>query len=179
MHRPSPSCPLTLWPCALICIAHRTPFEALGCGMVGNVRWSGVRLSDVLPAIFKQLRPADADGREPSAAAAAAAAAAASKLHVVFEGADGYTSSTPAAAVLSEGGDCLLATHMNGEPLGKDHGFPCRALLPGIAGARSVKWLTSIRLSETPSTMPWNATYYKRADGSEVRWHATCWLRGT
>ena len=29
----------------------------------------------------------------------------------------------------------------NGEELTPDHGFPVRALLPGIAGARNVKWL--------------------------------------
>ena len=38
-----------------------------------------------------------------------------------------------------------------------------------ITGARSVKWLTSIRLSDQPSPAPWNANYYKRADGSEVQ----------
>ena len=75
----------------------------------------------------------------------------------------------PAREVLCDHGDCLLATHMNDEELAPDHGFPCRALLPGIAGARSVKWLVAIRLSDSPTAAPWNATYYKRADGSEVQ----------
>ena len=79
-----------------------TPFEALGCGMVGNVRWSGYRLAELLPAMFPQL--------------ASSPTAAIDRLHVIFEGADGYESSTPARAVLREAGDCLLATHMNGEP---------------------------------------------------------------
>jgi len=95
--------------------------------------------------------------------------AALSACHVIFEGADGYESSTPAREVLCEHGDCLLATHMNDEELAPDHGFPCRALLPGIAGARSVKWLVAIRLSDSPTAAPWNASYYKRADGSEVQ----------
>lgn len=120
--------------------------------MLGNVSWSGVRLSEVLTSVFPRLQSTPAS----------------SELHVVFEGADGYESSTPLTPLLAADGDCLLATHMNGEPLAPDHGFPCRVLLPGIAGARSVKWITSIRLSDTPSAAPWNAHYYKHADGSEV-----------
>ena len=140
-----------------------TPFEQLGCGMVGNVQWTGVRLSDLLPSMFPKLRSL------AKVAATGCDDAIQEDLHIIFEGADGYESSTPARAVLSDGGDCLLATHMNGEPLPADHGFPCRALLPGIAGGRSVKWLTCIRLSDRPSSAPWNANYYKRADGSEVQ----------
>ena len=33
------------------------------------------------------------------------------------------------------------AYEMNGLPLSPDHGFPVRALVPGVAGARSVKYL--------------------------------------
>jgi hypothetical protein len=50
---------------------------------------------------------------------------------------------------------------MNGEPLLPDHGYPIRAMLPGIAGARSVKWLDGLTLSRTPSNAPWNAHYYR------------------
>jgi len=129
-----------------------TPFEGIDCGMVGNVQWSGVRLAELLPAMFPRLRNLTGDN-----------------LHIIFEGADGYESSTPAKMVLGDGADCLLATHMNGDALAADHGFPCRALLPGIAGARSVKWLTAIRLSETPSAAPWNAAYYRQSDDAEVQ----------
>ncbi len=42
--------------------------------------------------------------------------------------------------------DTLIATHMNGSPLTKHHGFPARALAPGWIGAASCKWLTEIKL---------------------------------
>ncbi len=42
--------------------------------------------------------------------------------------------------------DTLVATHMNGAPLTKHHGFPARALVPGWIGAASCKWLTEIRV---------------------------------
>ncbi len=33
------------------------------------------------------------------------------------------------------------AYEMNGVILDRDHGFPVRVLVPGVTGARSVKWL--------------------------------------
>jgi DMSO/TMAO reductase YedYZ molybdopterin-dependent catalytic subunit len=40
-----------------------------------------------------------------------------------------------------------LAIGLNGHPLHPDHGGPVRALVPGWAGAASVKWLTEIKIS--------------------------------
>jgi DMSO/TMAO reductase YedYZ molybdopterin-dependent catalytic subunit len=45
--------------------------------------------------------------------------------------------------------DTLVATHMNGAPLTKHHGFPTRALVPGWIGAASCKWLTEIKVLES------------------------------
>jgi sulfite oxidase len=47
--------------------------------------------------------------------------------------------------------EVLLASELNGAPLPPDHGFPVRAVVPGWIGARSVKWLGKIILSEGPS----------------------------
>jgi sulfite oxidase len=89
--------------------------------------------------------------------------------HVVFEGADEYYASVPLSRVVERGNDCLLATHMNGEPLSPDHGYPVRALLPGVAGARNVKWLQSVSVQRGPCDSPWNAYYYKNRQGAQIQ----------
>lgn len=32
------------------------------------------------------------------------------------------------------------------KPLNRDHGYPLRVVVPGVIGARSVKWLDSINI---------------------------------
>lgn len=34
------------------------------------------------------------------------------------------------------------------KPLNRDHGYPLRVVVPGVIGARSVKWLSSINIIE-------------------------------
>lgn len=46
--------------------------------------------------------------------------------------------------------DVLLAWEMNGEPLRPPHGYPLRVVVPGWYGVASVKWLTEIRVIDTP-----------------------------
>lgn len=45
----------------------------------------------------------------------------------------------------------MLAWAMNGEPLPRTHGHPLRVVVPGGAGAQSVKWLYRIQAVENPS----------------------------
>ena len=132
-----------------------TPFENIQNGEVGNILWTGVSLKEVLKETF----PNECDEEENET----------EKWHVVCEGADEYESSTPLSHILQAKTDCILATKMNGEVLPRDHGYPVRVLLPGIAGARNVKWLQSIKLSKSPSRSPWNSHYYRRNDGSHIQ----------
>merc|ERR1712086_798743 len=128
-----------------------TPYEGIGIGMLGNAQWSGPRLVDILEVMYPNTmahwRAAPAD-KKP-------------KLHVCFEGADGYATSTPLCWIAERENDCILATTMNSEVLPKDHGYPVRALLPGIAGARNVKWLTKVTLSTEEASSAWQDAYYK------------------
>lgn len=49
-------------------------------------------------------------------------------------------------------GDVLLATHLNGQALSPDHGYPMRVVVPGWIGARCVKWLGAVHVSAEPSS---------------------------
>ncbi len=43
-------------------------------------------------------------------------------------------------------GDTLLATHLNGERLSIDHGFPCRVIAPNRPGVLQTKWVTKLEV---------------------------------
>lgn len=55
-----------------------------------------------------------------------------------------YGASIPIEKALNPAGDVILAYEMNGEPIPRDHGYPLRVIVPGIVGARNVKWLGKI-----------------------------------
>lgn len=106
-------------------------------GAIGTGTWTGVRLLDVL---------LEAGIEEDTA------------LHVAFEGADvvdtddgrmPFGASIPIEKALGE--EVILATMLGGERLAPLHGAPLRLLVPGYAGARSVKWLRRITVQATPS----------------------------
>ncbi|KAK5615671.1 hypothetical protein CRENBAI_023645 [Crenichthys baileyi] len=120
-----------------------------GITAIGNAKWSGVRLRDVLLAA----------GFGPEVAKWA--------RHVHFEGLDkdvtgtAYGTSIPINKAISEEGDVLLAYEMNGEDIPSDHGFPVRVVVPGVVGARSVKWLGRIVISAEESSSHWQQHDYK------------------
>ncbi|NQV24725.1 MAG: molybdopterin-dependent oxidoreductase, partial [Rhodopirellula sp.] len=65
----------------------------------------------------------------------------------------------------------LLTTKMNDQPLTSDHGAPLRGVVPGYVGARSVKWLGKIVVSDRPSPNHYVATAYKLVqEGTAIEW---------
>lgn len=125
-------------------------YENMKCGMVANVQWGGISLAAVMKGVYPGLQLSPGEETEGPDA-----------RYVEFHGADGYYASVPLARVLDDANDCLLATRMNGELLPRDHGFPVRTLLPGIVGARSVKWLERVVIRRGEGDSPWNNYYYK------------------
>jgi sulfite oxidase len=97
-------------------------------GAVGNARWTGIRLADVLKKAGIKER-----GK-----------------HVMFNGADQagkkpeYIRSIPLQKALHP--STILAYEMNGQTLPVPHGYPLRLIVPGWTGNHSVKWLTHIAL---------------------------------
>jgi sulfane dehydrogenase subunit SoxC len=65
------------------------------------------------------------------------------------EGADaaGHDRSIPMEKALD---DCLVATHMNGERLRPEQGYPLRLVVPGWEGNMWVKWLRRIEVGDQP-----------------------------
>ena len=156
--------------CTLTCAGNRRvehslikPVEGVPwrAGVIGNAKWEGVRLSDVLKKA----------GLKEHA------------KHVWFEGLDqikrgsgvvSFGGSIPIEKALLDTDSmlgALLATKMNDEPLNGDHGAPLRTVVPGYIGARSVKWLGKIVVSDRPSPNYYVADAYKLVtDGDKVEW---------
>jgi sulfite oxidase len=114
-------------------------------GAIGNAKWTGVRLADVL-------RAAGIDAGDTR--------------HVAFESHDRiadtdtrFGASIPLAKALAP--DTLVAFAMNGEHLSPEHGHPLRVVVPGFAGIRSPKWLARITVQDRPSDNPMQADDYK------------------
>src|SRR5208283_2169806 len=66
--------------------------------------------------------------------------------YVVFRCGDGYTVGIPLERALLPG--ALLTSKMNDETLPNEHGFPLRAIVPGIYGMMTAKWITEIEVSD-------------------------------
>ncbi|KAK9272987.1 hypothetical protein L1049_003368 [Liquidambar formosana] len=106
---------------------------------LGNAVWGGAKLADVLELVgIPKLTSTTKSGGK----------------HVEFvsidkckeENGGPYKGSIPLSQATNPAADVLLAYEMNGETLNRDHGYPLRVIVPGVIGARSVKWLDSINL---------------------------------
>jgi DMSO/TMAO reductase YedYZ molybdopterin-dependent catalytic subunit len=96
----------------------------VGGRLVGNARWLGVPLRELLDEAGVQRRADQVVGRSV----------------------DGFTAGFPVAAL--DGRDALVALAMNGEPLPLRHGFPARLVVAGLYGyVSATKWLKEVRLT--------------------------------
>lgn len=119
----------------------RTSGTSWSQGAVGTAKWGGVKLSELmkLAGITDPVAAQEIFGME----------------HVRFHSIDGMMASIGIEKAFNPYGDCLIAYEMNGEPLPRDHGFPLRAIVPGYAAVRNVKWLQKIELAATEAEGPW------------------------
>lgn len=128
----------------------RVPGGQWGPGAMGNARWKGVRLKDVL----------DAAGVLPGT------------VQVGLRGLDvaplpqmpRFEKSLPIDR--ARDGEVLVAYEMNGEPLPMLNGFPLRLVVPGWYATYWVKSLSAISVLEQPLKTFWMDTAYRIPDNS-------------
>ena len=97
----------------------------VGGDLVGNAKWLGVPLRNVL----------NRAGVDSAA------------TQVVGRSVDGFTVGFPTSVAL-DGRSALVAIGMNDEPLPFDHGFPARLVVSGLYGyVSATKWLSEIQLT--------------------------------
>jgi len=120
-----------------------------GYGAMGNARWKGARLKDIL---------ARAGLRKES-------------VEIAFDGADrapleatpDFVKSIPTWRALDE--NTLVAYEMNGAPLPHWNGFPARIVVPGWTATYWVKQVVSIKALTQPLTSFWMNTAYRIPKG--------------
>jgi DMSO/TMAO reductase YedYZ molybdopterin-dependent catalytic subunit len=116
-----------------------------GYGAMGNARWKGVRLKDVL----------------------AKAGVKKEAVEVAFDGADSgvidqtpdFVKSLPVWRALDD--STLIAWEMNGAPLPHWNGFPARLVVPGWTGTYWMKHLTSIEVRSSALSGFWMNPAYR------------------
>ncbi|MBV9667364.1 MAG: molybdopterin-dependent oxidoreductase [Nitrososphaeraceae archaeon] len=97
----------------------------IGGELISTAVWKGVRLKDILGKA--QVIP--------------------SAKYIVFRCYDGYDVGIPLERGLFEGS--ILAYDMNGASLTAEHGYPVRAIVPGLYGMMNPKWITEIELVDS------------------------------
>ena len=100
--------------------------NTVGGKLVGNAKWTGVRLRDVLDMAGVQ---SNAD-------------------QLIGESVDGFTAGMPVDWVMDLARTPMIAVAMNDAPLPREHGYPARLIIPGLYGyVSATKWLASLELT--------------------------------
>jgi DMSO/TMAO reductase YedYZ molybdopterin-dependent catalytic subunit len=98
----------------------------VGGDLVGNARWGGVPLRDLLDRASVQSGATQIVGRAQ----------------------DGWTAGFPTAWLDVPDREALVVVSMNGDPLPAAHGYPARLIVPGLYGyVSATKWLVQIELT--------------------------------
>jgi DMSO/TMAO reductase YedYZ molybdopterin-dependent catalytic subunit len=98
----------------------------VGGRLVGNAKWTGVHLRDVLEMAGVQ----------------------AGATQLVGRSVDGWTAGMPTAWVMDPAREPMIALKMNDEPLPPAHGYPARLIVPGLYGyVSATKWLKELELT--------------------------------
>ena len=99
--------------------------NSVGGTLVGNAKWLGVPLADLV----------EQAGVQPEG------------TQLVGRSVDEFTVGFPTSAVF-DGRQALVAVGMNGEPLPLEHGFPARLVVSGLYGyVSATKWLSEIEFT--------------------------------
>ncbi len=102
--------------------------------LIGNAKWTGVRISDLLNDVGGVLSGAS---------------------YVVFYSVDGYSVGIPISKAFMN--DSVLAYKMNGVALPVRHGYPLRAVIPGLYGMMSAKWINKIQVVDSTYVGYWQS----------------------
>ena len=98
----------------------------VGDNLVGNAKWTGVRLREVL----------DMAGVQAGA------------TQLVGRSIDGWTAGMPTAWVMDPAREPMIAVKMNDVPLPPNHGYPARLIVPGLYGyVSATKWVAELELT--------------------------------
>jgi DMSO/TMAO reductase YedYZ molybdopterin-dependent catalytic subunit len=98
----------------------------VGGKLVGNAKWTGVHLREVLKLAGVQ----------------------ASATQLVGRSVDGWTAGMPMAWVMDPAREPMIAVKMNDEALPPIHGYPARLIVPGLYGyVSATKWLSELEVT--------------------------------
>jgi DMSO/TMAO reductase YedYZ molybdopterin-dependent catalytic subunit len=122
-------------------------------GLIGQARWTGPSFARVLDRV----------------------GGAGDATHFAFHGLDrlallkrGYHYGLSLAELRDAG--AILALRMNGQPLTRRHGFPCRLIAPRIYSMSHVKWLCRIEGKTSPHRGIHNTFVFVNKERRDGRW---------